>query len=235
MIPIGSTRELAAISALPRAIVFIHVNWSAQARQSEAAVRELIAAWKADQPRLSVEAFRIDLSDQSGEIWVATRAWLRDERQPYDTLSYGGGGAIVWLRSGRVVATMPDANQGRDQLRATTLRVFTSAPESGPKAIRPGWLNDVQDAWGSRAPSLAARWFLLVVVFFLLSMVVLALSRPLPGKAAAAAFLLAIVAEAKVVAICRRGYALSQIRSVIFFDSLCLLSLAAGGILLAFF
>lgn len=234
MIPIASARELATLSTLPRAIVFIYVNWSVQARQSDVAIRELLAAWQVDQASLALPAFRIDLTDQSGEIWEATRAWLRDERQPYDMLTYSGGGAIVWLRSGRVVATMPDAYRGRDQLRATTMSLFADEPGAGSGPPRARWLNDVHDAWCVR-PSLAARWFLMVLVFFLLSMIVLALSRPWPSKAAAAAFLLAIVAGATELAICRGGHAVRQIRSIIFFNCLWLLGITAGAILLAFF
>lgn len=66
-------------------------------------------------------------------------------------------------------------------------------------------------------------------------MALLSLGRPLPGKAAAAAFFLAIVAGAKLLAICRGGHAVSQIRSMILWESLWLLSLATGAILLAFF
>jgi hypothetical protein len=53
MKPITIAHDLEEVRSLPRALVFIYVNWAIQARHSDAAFRDFIAAWAStDPPRI---------------------------------------------------------------------------------------------------------------------------------------------------------------------------------------
>jgi hypothetical protein len=99
--------DLEEVRSQPRAFIFIYVNWAIQARHSDAAFRDFVAAWTSTEPDCSVPVYRVDLSDQEGEVWTNIRKWLREESQPHDSLTYGGNGALLWIRSGAVVASVP--------------------------------------------------------------------------------------------------------------------------------
>ena len=54
---------------------------------------------------------QIDLSEQSGDIWDAVAEWLESQDIPdAGSLMYGGGGAIIWVRSGNIVRYVINAN-----------------------------------------------------------------------------------------------------------------------------
>jgi hypothetical protein len=123
--PIATVGELEQIRALPRAFVFIYVNWAVQARQSEAALIKFIDAWSVTVPQCAIPAYRVDLSDQEGDLWSAIRTWLQAEGQPVDSLTYGGGGALLWVRAGRVQASVPHvAIVERSKLMAHTNEIY---------------------------------------------------------------------------------------------------------------
>jgi hypothetical protein len=113
-----------------RAIIFLWVDWSIQARQSEIAVSELLELWQTAHGDCPMIAYRIDLSSQEGEMWRELRAWLKNEGKPLDRLTYGGYRAVLWLRLGRVVlslayAAMPNAGYERlKKLEALTAGAF---------------------------------------------------------------------------------------------------------------
>jgi hypothetical protein len=107
MNPITTAQDLEELRSLPRAIVFMYVNWAIQARHSDAAVRDFVTAWASTEPDYSIPVYRVDLSDQEGEVWTTIRKWLKEEGQPYDQLTYGGYGALLWIRWGAVVASVP--------------------------------------------------------------------------------------------------------------------------------
>ena len=86
----------------PRALVFLWVNWAGQARQSEAVLNKLLESWQRAFPQYPISGYRADLSDQEGEVWNVIRAWLTAEERPVDSLTYGGGGSLVWLNSGKI-------------------------------------------------------------------------------------------------------------------------------------
>jgi hypothetical protein len=125
MNPVATAAELQKVRSLPRAFVFLWVGWAIQARHSEIAVRELLTAWATEQPGCPAPAFRADLSDQQGEVWEAVRGWLRAQGQPVDPLTFGGYGALLWLRAGSVVASVPNAaSVEQSTLVAATRRAF---------------------------------------------------------------------------------------------------------------
>src|SRR5205823_3088526 len=107
MKPITTARDLEELRSLPRAFVFIYVSWAIQARQSDVAFRDFVTEWTLTEPDCSITVYRVDLSDQEGEIWTTLRKWLREEGQPYEQLTYGGYRALLWIRSGAVVASVP--------------------------------------------------------------------------------------------------------------------------------
>jgi hypothetical protein len=107
MKPITTAYDLEEARSQPRAFVFIYVNWAIQARHSDTAFRDFVAAWTSTEPDCSIPVYRVDLSNQEGEVWTNIRTWLREENQPHDQLTYGGYGALLWIRSGAVVTSVP--------------------------------------------------------------------------------------------------------------------------------
>src|SRR5262245_39411297 len=107
MKPVTTIHDLEEVRSLPRAFVFIYVIWAGQARHSDTAFRDFVATWDSTEPECPVPAYRVDLSDQEGEVWTSIREWLREQGQPFDQLTYGGYGALLWVRSGAVVASVP--------------------------------------------------------------------------------------------------------------------------------
>ena len=130
---IQTLAELNEARSQPRAIIFFWVDWSIQARQSEIAVRELIDLWQSAHGDCPMIAYRIDVSSQEGEVWREVRAWLKNEGKPVDELMYGGYGAVLWIRLGRVIAflgyaAMPNAGYERaKKLEALTAGAFDNA------------------------------------------------------------------------------------------------------------
>ena len=121
MKPIRNAVDLAEARSQPRAFIFLWVNWAIQARQSQKTVERLVVSWKAACPEVLIPAYIVDLSDGSGELWEAVRDWLRDEHQPVDSLTYGGGGALLWVMAGSVIAHCPFTAQiDNAKLLATT-------------------------------------------------------------------------------------------------------------------
>jgi hypothetical protein len=130
-----TAQDLEEVRVLPRAFVFIYVNWASQARFSEAAFRDFVSAWASAEPEFPIPTYRVDLSEQEGEVWEAIRKWLREEGQPYDSLTYGGYGALLWVRSGSVGASVPYiAVVERRKLVAVTRSIFgcRGEPRTGP-------------------------------------------------------------------------------------------------------
>ena len=91
-------------------------------------------------PGEEIPVYRVDLSEQEGEVWVGIRKWLKDERQPHDWLSYGGYGAMLWVLLGKVAAHVPYlAEIECYKLMAMTRGVFELGAESGtsgPKLLQ---------------------------------------------------------------------------------------------------
>jgi hypothetical protein len=142
---IGSAADLDKLRSVPRAVVFIYVNWAIQARRSEMACHEHMAKLEGDYPGLHGPIYRVDLSEQEGEVWVAMRKWLKGEGKPHDPLTYGGYGATLWVRSGEVAAYVAyPAEIDRSKLMAITRGVFdlgsqTNAPglqQDGPSSSK---------------------------------------------------------------------------------------------------
>ena len=129
---IASAADLDEVRSQPRALVFIDVKWSIQARRSDAACRDFLKILHRESPREEIPVYLLDLSEQEGDVWLSTREWLREEGQPHDSLCYGGYGAMLWVRSGTVAAYVPYlAEIECDQLTAMTRGVFQLDSEFG--------------------------------------------------------------------------------------------------------
>lgn len=135
---IASAADLEEMRSLPRALVFIYVNWSMQALRSDAACRVFLAELQHEYQNEDIPVYRVDLSDQEGELWVGIRKWLKDEGQTHDLLSYGGYGAMLWVRRGIVGAYVSYlAEIECDKLLAMTRGVFELGTGSGVAGSKP--------------------------------------------------------------------------------------------------
>ena len=122
---IATSLDLAEVRSMSRAFVFIYVNWAIEARHSETAFRNLLTVLPSPEQGFSIPVYRVDLSEQEGEVWTALRQWLREDGQPYDQLTYGGYGALLWIRSGAAVASVPHvAGVEQSKLVAVTKSIF---------------------------------------------------------------------------------------------------------------
>jgi hypothetical protein len=90
---------LPAVSAAPRALVFLTVPWSGPERTARAAFRAAAARLAAESPELCIECFSLD------EEAEGCQAWLAGLGLPQLGGGYPlGAGSIVWLESGRAVS-----------------------------------------------------------------------------------------------------------------------------------
>jgi hypothetical protein len=138
MILVASAADLDVVRSLPRALVFIYVNWAIQARRSDAACRDFLARLQREYPTDEIPVYRVDLSEQEGEVWVGIRKWLKEVGRPHDWLSCGGYGAMLWVREGTVAAHVPYlAEIECYQLTARTRDVFQLGAGSGISGSKP--------------------------------------------------------------------------------------------------
>jgi len=135
---IASTADLDEMRSLSRALVFIYVNWATQARHSDAACRDFLAMLEREYPGEEIPVCHVDLSEQDGEILVGIRKWLQEQGQPHDALTYGGNGAMLWVRLGKVAAFVPYlAAIECHQFMAITRGVFELGGESATSGSKP--------------------------------------------------------------------------------------------------
>lgn len=102
-----SVAHLEEMRSLSRALVFIYVNWAIQARRSDEACRGFLSELQREYKSEDIPVYRVDLSDQAGDVWEDIRNWMKDEGKPHDQLSYGGYGAMLWVRLGKIAAYVP--------------------------------------------------------------------------------------------------------------------------------
>ena len=70
MTALQTPADLDEAKSQPRALIFIWVDWSIQARQSEIAVRELIDLWQSAHGDYPMIAYRIDLSSLCPQLFA---------------------------------------------------------------------------------------------------------------------------------------------------------------------
>ena len=128
MKPIATISDLKQARSQERAIIFLWVDWAIHARRSEIVVKRFLESWERDHGDCKVESYRIDVGGQEGEIWDALFEWLPNEPEARGNLIWGGCGALLWLRSGSVIASVVyAADAGCDKLLAITNDAFQTA------------------------------------------------------------------------------------------------------------
>src|SRR5580700_8561045 len=96
---IVTTTDLEDAISQSRAFIFVAVDWAIHSRQSEAAVRELLDANQ-------VDGYRIDVTEQQGDVWIAFSEWLAKQGQDVSRIADCGCGPLLLSRSGRIVASV---------------------------------------------------------------------------------------------------------------------------------
>jgi hypothetical protein len=130
MVIIDDALDLDEAKSQRRAIVFLWVDFAIEARRSEVAVKHFLFRWALKRPDIPIADYRVDLSSQSGEPWRSVRAWLDEQNQQTDSLTYSGTGVLLWVKSGQIVQAIPNAglpNVDRDRigtLETLTVEVF---------------------------------------------------------------------------------------------------------------
>jgi hypothetical protein len=111
MLKIETIADLDILRERQCAVVFIWVDWAIHARQSAGNAERMIAEWNGKHPNLITDLLRIDLSEQSGEMWNAVEEWLGSQSiSDAGSLIHGGAGSIMWVRSGTIVRYVVNAN-----------------------------------------------------------------------------------------------------------------------------
>lgn len=92
---------------------------------SESIVADFLEFWKINEPTRAIPVYRVDLSEQCGEIWESIRTWLRDEDQEVDRITYGGYGALLCVRAGKIALAIPNVStENPSQLVSAMETVF---------------------------------------------------------------------------------------------------------------
>ena len=105
LIPIANVADLEEALSQVNAIVFFSVQWSVQSRRSEEIAKRLVEEVNSNRSGPMIPGYRLDLSDQKGDIWDAVLTWLNHEKQPVSEMMFGGTGSLVLIRSGHIVGS----------------------------------------------------------------------------------------------------------------------------------
>ena len=100
-----NTSEFEQMLAAERALVFIQARWSSYAMRTRGIINVFEQRVNSHALRFDYEFefWEIDLSDQEGDLWDATRAWLLPQSDHLELLMWSGGGSILWCSRGTVL------------------------------------------------------------------------------------------------------------------------------------
>lgn len=105
-------------------ILHFDVDWSMTAVQSRPVVLQLNDAIHQDPQLEGIVLRRIDCTRQRGELWSAVGGWLWSQDADGSVMG-AGNGAVVWVKSGKVVGSVGyAAGDGVEKLLEVTRRVF---------------------------------------------------------------------------------------------------------------
>ena len=125
MKPIVTITDLNDAYLQERALIFIYVGWAIHARNAEKEVRRLLATLEKDFLKWQATSYRVDITDGEGEVFDALVEWIRADPIDRENLLAGGCGALLWLRSGSICASLVGAcNHTQEQLIAISHGVF---------------------------------------------------------------------------------------------------------------
>jgi hypothetical protein len=100
---------LTAISAAPRALVFLTVPWSGYERDARRAFQSAAQKMALEHPDIGVELFALDEDAEICQAWLASLQFPRI-KSGYRHSGYpAGAGSIFWMEYGRVVSTVGSA------------------------------------------------------------------------------------------------------------------------------
>jgi hypothetical protein len=90
--------------AVARGDVILHIDvaWSVEAVASRRTVAQFADALSRDAAAKNIVLFRVDCTEQEGPLWDRLERWFSDQQQ-WDRPLAAGGGAIIWVRGGRIV------------------------------------------------------------------------------------------------------------------------------------
>jgi hypothetical protein len=128
---IASAEEFNSAVRRERLILHLDVEWAMQAIQSRPVIVKFKKKLETDAHYGDVVFRRVDCSEPEGPVWDAVAQWLHEQNAD-PSLMVGGYGAVVWVKSGKVVDSVPyAAGDGVDNLVARTHLVMPN------KAVNP--------------------------------------------------------------------------------------------------
>lgn len=136
MVPATTIDELESVAAIRRALVFFFVEWAIQAVWSRNRVEAFLDHLTTKVP-LPPPCYVIDLTEQSGPVWVWVRHWLdtsfvlpQPERGGFSQrLMYSGRGSLLWVNSGEIVDSIDSVETlSLEQLEHRTRDAFPDLP-----------------------------------------------------------------------------------------------------------
>lgn len=110
MLKIEDRNQFEHAISQPKALIFLWVIWAIHALYSKNVLTALIEILSGNGDEIETQCFMADVSEQQGEVWDSLREWLDTQQQLTDSLTYGGWGDLLWVRSGLVVASTPNLN-----------------------------------------------------------------------------------------------------------------------------
>lgn len=102
---IHEDEDLQSILQSPKLILYVDVDWSANAVYSRPFVAQFRDALEKDDRFAGVVFRRVDLTHQTGPIWDSMEKWLSDQGADPGVMS-SGGGSLVWARAGKVIDSL---------------------------------------------------------------------------------------------------------------------------------
>jgi hypothetical protein len=125
--------DLKEMLADTRAVVFVDVDWSLQTAQTRRHVHDFIKTWSIQTSTSGVTFYRLDMTEQSGELYDAVNKWL--EGQPVrGNIVCGGYGSLIWVSKGNVRHSLINATWAKTpELIQTTADVFSTKNETPPQ------------------------------------------------------------------------------------------------------
>jgi hypothetical protein len=100
---ITNAAELTQAIAAESAVIFLWVDWSIQARQSEAVILKAVQAVPAEaRPNL----YKVDVSSEEGELSKELREWLHQAGREHISLITAGAGSLLLCKAGRLVKSI---------------------------------------------------------------------------------------------------------------------------------
>jgi len=136
--------DLQAMLVAQYAVIFVDVDWSMHSLQARRRVRSFVEVWNHQNLGSAVTFYRLDLTEQEGEIWDAVGQWLHGQPVP-PQIMVAGAGSLIWVSKGRIDHLLLSAVAiSTKELIETTHRTFKepSAPRHDTTQTTPEKTNN---------------------------------------------------------------------------------------------